>query len=273
MQRYSLAELGREAGRRRGTTTRLTGIHARHSAEIAYYRALRVMLDGMSREVRDSIIPAYEADMRLRVVSDMVRDADQSWFERLRQTTANILARVAASTVERILSLEGQRHTKEFSASVKRTLGIDLAAVVREEDIANLLRDAVGRNVSLITGLADDTVKRIAQKVYDSSIAGNSATTLRKLLREEFAMSDRRARLIARDQMASFNADLTELRDRQAGIEKYEWSTSADERVRERHRGLEGKVYAWGEPTGAEGGLPPGKPILCRCVALAVVEF
>jgi SPP1 gp7 family putative phage head morphogenesis protein len=86
-------------------------------------------------------------------------------------------------------------------------------------------------------------------------------------------MSDNRAKLIARDQTAKLNSDLNRFRQDQAGVDKYVWRTSQDERVRARHRGLEGKVYEWGEPTGAEDGLPPGQPIQCRCVAQGVVEF
>jgi uncharacterized protein with gpF-like domain len=39
------------------------------------------------------------------------------------------------------------------------------------------------------------------------------------------------------------------------------------------HRSLDGKVYEYGKPTGAEQGLPPGQPINCRCVARGIVEF
>ena len=60
---------------------------------------------------------------------------------------------------------------------------------------------------------------------------------------------------------------------KQAGIEKYTWRTSQDELVRPRHARLEGNVYRYGEPTGAEDGLPPGQPIQCRCVAQAIVSF
>ena len=53
----------------------------------------------------------------------------------------------------------------------------------------------------------------------------------------------------------------------------YTWMTSRDERVRPRHKELDGKEYEYGKPTGAEDGLPPGQPIMCRCVARGIVEI
>jgi SPP1 gp7 family putative phage head morphogenesis protein len=263
MLRYSIAKLGRQAGRKKGTTADLPIIEGRLGTEKAYYSALRSMLAEMARETRESIIPAYEAEQRQkRAERTYTGDADQSWFSRLRALTV-ALQRVASDTVNRILGLEAVRHTDQFMAAAKKAIGIDLRSVVQQEDLADYLTAAAARNVSLITGLADDTVKRIEQTV----------PTLRKALQEDFGVADRRARLIARDQTAKLNSDLNRIRQEQAGVTSYSWLTSRDERVRERHRKLDGKVYKWGEATGAEQGLPPGQPINCRCVARGIVEF
>lgn len=273
MLRYSLSKLGRQAGRKKGTTAELPIIEGRLGTEKAYYAALRSMLTQMATEARESVIPLYEAELSAkRAQRAYTGDADQSWFSRIKALTV-ALQRVASDTVNRILNLEAQRHTEQFMATAKKAIGIDLRSVVQQEDLAEYLVEAAGRNTSLITGLADDTIKRIEQTVYNNSIAGNSVTTLRKALQEDFGISDRRAKLIARDQTAKLNSDLNRRRQEQAGVTSYSWLTSRDERVRERHRKLEGKVYKWGEATGAEGGLPPGQPVNCRCVSRGIVEF
>ncbi|QQM29304.1 minor capsid protein [Martelella lutilitoris] len=274
MLRYSLAKQGRRAGRKSGTVAYLPEIPVRLSAERDYEKALRSMLRQMAAEVRESIIPAYEADLAQRKAQEAITvdAADRSWFVRLDALKAS-LVRVAQSTVDRILNLEAERHTENFAAAVKRAIGIDIRAVIAQEDLGDYLTTASARNASLIQSLADDTVKKVEQAVYQNSVAGNSVTTLRKQLVQEFGVSESRAKLIASDQMGKANADLTEIRQRQAGVTEYVWSTSHDERVRSRHRALDGKRYKWGEATGAEQGLPPGKPIRCRCWARGVIEF
>lgn len=276
MPKYSLRTLAREQGVKRTARAIMPPIEERRATVLAYRTALRALLREIAREVRTSVIPAYRVDR-------LTRDADETTFSRLR-ALRDVLIATASATVRRILGLEAQRHTSEFVNVVKRTIGIDVSAIVRNEDLADYLRQAAARSTSLITGLTDDTLKRIEQTVLRNSIAGNSVATLREDLRRDFGIEDRRAQLIARDQTATMVSELNRVRQEQAGITKYIWSTSQDERVRGdpdgkypkarySHFHLDGKEYEWGKPTGAENGDPPGIPINCRCVARAVVEF
>lgn len=270
MLRYSLAKLG---SRPKGSKVTLPPIQGRLSTEKEYYAVLKRMLTMVAAQAREQVIPLYQAELASeRAQRAFTGDVNRDWFAGLR-ALINRLTGTASQTVGNILGLEAQKHSKDFMAVAKRALGIDLSAVVRDEDLTDYLTAAVDRNVSLITGFGDDVLKRIEQTVYSNSIAGNSVATLRKQLAEQFGISDRRAQLIARDQTAKFNSDMNKIRQTQAGVTSYEWMTSHDERVRDLHRRLDGKEYKWGEATGAENGLPPGQPIRCRCVARGVVVF
>jgi len=245
-------KINRFVRRAKGTEVELPGIEESVGGKAAYLKALRAMLRELAKHARTARTE-YDLDELARVAVGLVS--------------------IAEGTVRRILRLEAKRHTDTFISSVKRAIGIDVRALVKEEDLEGYLQFAAKRNVSLIKNLSDDTVKRVEQAVLDNLISGNSSETLRKTLVEAFGISDRRAKFIASDQMAKMNADMNEYRHRQAGITEYDWSTSRDERVRPRHRALEGKRYRYGEPTGAEGGVGPGKAPRCRCIARAVITF
>jgi SPP1 gp7 family putative phage head morphogenesis protein len=273
MLRYSLAKIAKIAKRPKGSTVILPPVQVRLSAEKEYYAAMKRMLTAAATQAREQIIPLYQAELATkRFQRSLTDDADRTWFISLR-ALLNQMTGTVSQTVGRILNLEAQRHRSTFMATAKRALGIDLSAVVRDEDLTEYLQAAIDRNVSLITSFADDIMKRIEQTVYTNSIAGNSVATLRKELADQFGISDRRAALIARDQTSKFNSDLNRIRQQQAGVTSYSWMTSHDERVRPLHKSLDGKEYKWGEATGAENGLPPGQPIRCRCVARGIVEF
>lgn len=285
MLRYSLSKIGRSAGRAKGTKAELPPIEPRLSTEREYYAALRAMLTQMAKETRESVIPLYQAETAQKR-SALTGDAEPIWFNRLAAVTA-MLQRVATDTVNRILNLEAVRHTEAFMTNAKRALGIDLRSVVRQEDLADYLQAAAGRNASLITSLGDDTIKRIQQAVYDNSIAGNSVATLRKALADGFGISDRRAKLIARDQTGKLNADLNQIRQTQAGVEEYGFMTSVDERVRASHDAMQGRTCRWSDPTvykATDGSWRPrsgvggvekhaGQDIQCRCVGRGIVVF
>lgn len=144
---------------------------------------------------------------------------------------------------------------------------------MQQEDLTDYLRIAATRNAGLIKGLSADAVKRVQETVTTALINGTPVRQLQGQLTEQLRISDRRAQLIAQDQMAKLNSDLNRIRHEQAGISEYIWTTAHDERVRPLHRSLDGKKYRYGESTGAEGGAAPGQPVRCRCVAVAVVQF
>lgn len=263
MLRYNLASLPE---RRRTGNIRLQPIEDRAGTVRDYRAILRRMLREMADIVREGVVPQIEREMAL------MRDAPRDWFSGLFAAVVN-LQRVAGEAVDRILGLEAERHTLEFMRTAKNALGVDLSSVVRQEDLGDYLDLVSARNAALIKGLADDTIRRIQQTVMRSVLEGESTRQLRGKLAADFGIMGRRADLIARDQTAKLNSDLNRIRQTQAGIEEYVWRTSHDERVRPRHRELDGKTYKWGESTGAEEGLPPGQPIQCRCVAIGVVKF
>lgn len=268
--RYKLNKI---AEKPKGSVVPLPEIHGSLAQERAYLGTLRAMLKALAAQVRSDVLPVVERELaEQKNARRMQLDIDTDIFTRL-AAFGELLSRSGSNMVNRILRLEGQRHSKQFLANAKRALGVDLSAVVREEDLEDLMATAAVRNASLIKGLSDETVKRIANTVTTAVLTGTPARVLRKTIAADFGISDRRAKVIARDQIAKYNSDLNRFRDLQAGINKYRWRTSQDERVRPLHRSLDGKIYAYGEPTGAENGLPPGQPVLCRCIAQAIVEF
>lgn len=268
MIRYRLADL--VSSRNKGSVAALPQLAGTLASEQEYLKAVRSLLRELAREAREGVIPLAVAEIAAN--RSMYRDADRSWFQRL-YIISGRMVEAAEELVLRILRLESQRHTARFIQAARRALGVDLTAVVRQEDLEDLLRDAALKNAHLIKGLADDTVKRVSQVVMNAVLNGQSAKNLRSDITRQFGISDRRATLIARNEIASFNADMNRLRHLQAGVTTYRWATSADERVRPLHRALDGKVYEYGKPTDAENGLPPGKPINCRCVAIGLVTF
>lgn len=240
--------------------------------ERAYLAELNRLLQACARAYRDVVLPAYQQRSLGDAMATWMTDVDSTTFGRF-ASLVNALRLGVFERISTLLGLEAKRHTEQWLRNAKKAFGIDLKGVVDSEGLNSYLEAAALRNASLITGLTDDLVRRVSQDVLASMIAGESAAQLRPRIARSFGFSANRAKVIARDQTSKLTSDLTRKRHEEAGIEEYIWRTSQDERVRERHRNLAGRKYKYGEPTGAEEGLPPGQPIMCRCTAQAVVEF
>ena len=240
--------------------------------ERAYRAELRRLLQGAAGGIRDIIIPSFQRSPLIATDSQLLGDADSAAFGSF-TTLLNALRAMVVDRVRVLIGLEVKRHTAQWLKVAKQTFSIDLKGVVSEEGLENYLELAGLRNAGLIKGLTDDLVKRVQQDTLDALLNGESVATLKERIKHSLNVSDSRAQLIAYDQTSKINADLNKQRHKEAGFDHYIWRTSQDERVRARHRALEGKTYKYDEPTGAEDGLPPGQPIRCRCVAQAVVDF
>jgi SPP1 gp7 family putative phage head morphogenesis protein len=128
-------------------------------------------------------------------------------------------------------------------------------------------------NASLITEMTDTAISRVQKDVMLGFSQGVRHEEIAKTISDYIDPLNgtirSRARLIARDQVNKLNGQLTELRQSELGITRYVWRTVNDERVRESHAALDGKIFSWSEPP-AEGN--PGEPIQCRCYAEPVLS-
>jgi len=129
------------------------------------------------------------------------------------------------------------------------------------------------KNTDLIESLAADKVDRARKVLREGS--DQRVEVLQQRILDETGATESRAALIARDQVLKLHADITEAQHAAAGITRYQWSTSRDERVRPGHRELDGTEQTYAKPpivdpkTGRRAS--PGTDFQCRCVAIALI--
>jgi SPP1 gp7 family putative phage head morphogenesis protein len=160
----------------------------------------------------------------------------------------------------------------EWARQAKAVVGIDLATI--EPNLTPTINSFRRANVELITSMARDKVERVKAILDDAPNA--RVETIRDRILEEGGVTKRQAALIARDQVLSLNAQVTQKRHAAAGIERYIWRTSGDGDVRPAHRALDGKVFSYDDPpvVDAKKGRRehPGEDYQCRCTAEPVIE-
>lgn len=264
------------------TTKRKRAVLRPISSTVAFQAALQAptnrLLKRMAEQVAQDVLPAA-----ISAKAQMMRD-DLNWFERAMRALrdfADGFVEGLRSESRDAFDTEEERNKRRFNEAVRSAIGIDLGAVIQAEGIGNTIDAAVLRNVGLVRGLSQDVAKRLSAKLLDALTRGLNNREIEKIITTEFGMARRRAKLIARDQAASFNGDLNRVRQTAMGVTEYVWSTSLDERVRGNpdgkypnarpsHWDREGKTFKWSSPP-SDG--HPGQPINCRCTARAVIEF
>lgn len=159
-----------------------------------------------------------------------------------------------------------QQHSKDISQSIRSELlnaptGSAYSALMEEQ-------------VTLITSLPLDAAERIHRLVKEGMTTGTRSPEVMKEILRTQQVSESKARLIARTEVARSAATFTQARAQFAGSDGYIWRTSKDSDVRPLHQEMEGKFVLWSDPPKLEPSLAPyhaGCGPNCRCYAEPVL--
>lgn len=158
---------------------------------------------------------------------------------------------------------------KALEVAVTREVARSLKADPKQVEwqgpqVAALLAQWASTQAKLVAKLEADVLADIGERVAEAP----PDTDLRALVTQRFAAHEARARLIARNELGSLMAQLTQLRAKGLGADRYRWESRDDPRVRPLHAALDGTVRSWADPHPTEG--HPGQAMACRCVAVPV---
>jgi SPP1 gp7 family putative phage head morphogenesis protein len=238
----------------------------RQQAEIERIKQAEKDVAAMPRRVGTPPEPPYVTEDAIREQAEWIKRMVHEIFDEdaLKDALQKLASRLDGATLRQI----------------GKNLGIDLYADV--PSLAASIDDWVLNNVAIINAVLIDTVEDATRKALVDDIAdvvidawrrGVTGTDLAKSIEERLDVSSKRARFIARDQISTLNGQVVHERQSQAGITRYRWSTSRDERVRPEHRRLNNTVQRWDTPPDVGGGRKehPGGDYQCRCVAVPIM--
>jgi uncharacterized protein with gpF-like domain len=185
-----------------------------------------------------------------------------------------------------VVGKANQIQKNRFESIISKALGVDVIHVIDSEKIADTVNIALQRNIDLIKTVKSSLFGDVQEAVFNnfSGVAQPENRTLLQQIQHIGKVSKSRARLIARDQSQKLNSSFNQIRQEEAGIEKYTWRNSQDRRVVGNPIGLypkpsrvhgnhwkrEGKIYRWDD--GPRDG-HPGQPIQCRCTAEPFIDL
>lgn len=228
------------------------------TAENDYARAVRVVLRGLHQLVMGRVHAEGLARQDAFTPPDL-DDVVEVWLTqvpaKLDPATHRMVSRVVNRKGDPTRKLLGVRYSEA---------GVDVQVLqAREQSI--LLVEKAGRAYT-------DDVREVFSDPLSYTMRPEE---LSKILQAKADVTESRANLISRDQTLKLAGNVTAVRQQNAGVTEYTWSTSLDERVRGGHQELEGTRQSWlvapvvDEKSGRRA--HPGQDFQCRCVALPVI--
>lgn len=247
-----------------------------------YQSALDKLIERMRKE--------YERELG-KLLSEFAQDSALSMDANLGSQARILLNKLSAkwqSLFNRSASRITDRMIEQVDRSAKANLGESLKKLsggltIQTPDMPAGLQDvitaSIAENVALIKSVAVQYHDRIASAVFVSiQSGGQSRATVLEELRKIGGMSDRRAKLIARDQVSKVTTQMNAERAKSVGMRKFQWLHSrGGAEPRKLHQQLDGQIFSYDdlpvidERTGERG--LPGQLINCRCQAIPVIDF
>ena len=126
-----------------------------------------------------------------------------------------------------------------------------------------------------VKNFTDQQVVRLRQMVENSLLHGAEDEPLITSIQKEFNVTYNKAKFLARQETGLLVAKYRQLTYNRVGINKYQWSTSHDERVRKMHKDLDGKIFEFDNPptTNEKGDKNnPGEDWQCRCQPIPIFD-
>lgn len=218
----------------------------------------------------DSMAVTYTRDTWVDEIVAMMRSITAKW-------TSPEFDLVAAEIATNFVRSADRVNRERFGADMRR-FGIDIFG--DNPELLNYVEASIFDNTRLITTIPEQYLSQVESIVMTNVRAGGRPEAITKLLSQQFGVSQRRAKMIARDQTAKVNGDIAAKRQQSSGFEYFQWIDSDDERVRDRHEDIANRVtaygkgiYRWDNPPLSDRGTPiiPGQDFQCRCIARPVL--
>jgi SPP1 gp7 family putative phage head morphogenesis protein len=249
------------------------------TVERYYRRLLKDFINVLDEVTAKIIMPEVnsilkEADKKRPIVDSLTLDASYSddIARMIREAKLKINEKFSnkeLSNMARRVAARGDTFNKEQVSKVfMKIIGVD--PIATEPWLKQEVKAFVKENVNLIKSISNTYLTQVEQVVTRGARSGYTNSEIAEEIQGRFNVSESRAEFIARDQVAKFNGDLTKLRYQNVGINRYEWSTSGDERVRDSHAEKDGNIYSFDDPPSDTGN--PGDDFQCRCVAIPVFD-
>lgn len=257
------------------------GVELSKRTGIEYNTQLQLLVRQIKKDIDADLIPLLRK-LEPEYVNDSVMTYD-AWFAQVSAMLRQLIDKWSSPTFRGIaeqLASQFVRTADQVNQKRSRAqFGIDVFS--DDPEMQEIIDASVYENTKLISSIPAQYLNQVDSIVMTNIKAGNRSSAMVKSLQQQFGVTQRRATMIARDQTAKVNGDINSKRQQAAGFPYFQWVTSNDERVRDRHEDIAEKVteygvgiYRWDNPPLSDKGVPiiPGSDFQCRCTARPVSQ-
>jgi len=167
-------------------------------------------------------------------------------------------------------------NNKKFYEEVYKAVGVDVKEILKTDGLNTFVNAKSLETTMFIEKLKKEAMGNLTDNLLRLLSAGKSLDTLYEEVTNLKKKNLYKSELVARNELKTFNQQLSDRRALNLGIKKAIWNAIGDERTRKCHLARDNKEYdiTKGLYSSCDGKtLIAGQEINCRCFNTYVVEF
>lgn len=239
------------------------------SLEIEYFKSLKSIVTKIEESFNNIVMTIVSS----KPIQEQITDADYTLisinkaFAKFERQTKQRFNKNYINQISTRVTQKNVKRNKTIWINRFNPFGIDISKRLTIPNEQFYIKSRIQTNTRLITKMTDDYIDNLNTILYSSFQQGTSLKQLTKELKEQFGITQRKAKLIARNETKNTNTQLNNKQAKHLGFELGTWLGSEDEREREQHNKHNNKKYKIGVglDDGEGGKEEPGDKINCRC--------
>ena len=250
-----------------------------HDAELSYKNAIGDFMESMDEVIKtefDKIAKAYENENPQERQDSMFGafgDAVDKFVKAVATGAGLIITAKVIKKLRKIAEKIRRNSVDNWTGSIDEALDIEVdEEYYNEEYFAEMVDQWEQNNIEYVENTTGQMIDEMAGDFMEMFIAGVAVTALMGQVDRRKQKALRHLNFIAGDQVSKLDAAMHHLEMVDAMVSDYIWSTRKDDKVRPRHRELEGQRFSFDDPPVMDSGekCNPGEDYNCRCVALPI---
>lgn len=235
-----------------------------------YREQMQGMMDDMRADIIADVVRPYRAEIAMDGIVDWIGhiiDGIVSKWQKKLDSLSDTVARelVGKSKTNYDKRLHNLLRRRGFTVNFQRTKYMEEQAQI-----------ALGENVALIKSIGNEYLDKVRSAVWRSVKGGYDLESLVKQLKEIDGVTDRRAKNIAKDQVAKLNQAFEDARAQELGVTEAIWLHSSASKVpRPDHVKANGTRYELAKGCYISGEYihPAISKINCHCRKKLIIEI
>ncbi len=194
----------------------------------------------------------------------------------------NYAEAVAMKIVANVFNDAGRSWRQAANQNSKGTLLYKAIMQEMQTPTGGVFHHLVQQNANYIASVPFAIAEEFTDHIATKAMQGLRSEEIAKDLIALYPhVSDVKARLIARTEVAKAHTAFSQARDASLGVQWYEWNTSEDGRVRRSHQEMDKTLVRWSDPPSPEalvgeksvGHYHAGNIYNCRCAPLGLLDL